>query len=159
MYKGFGYTAEHLDYVNNYNDSKNVLNTVYIDDENIELALYNDMNLEYTPLDIVDYSSDSMKAEITLNDSNILFIPIPNNGGWRIYANSERINPISVNGGFIGLPLKEGTSIIEMKFVPRGIIVGLLLSIIGTIYLLFLLIKDLNIVKLRISGDERKWKY
>ena len=156
MYKGFGYTAEQLDYVNNYNDSKNVLNTVYIDDENIELALYNDMNLEYTPLDIIDYSSESMKAEITLNDSNILFIPIPNNGGWRIYVNSERINPISVNGGFIGLPLKEGTSIIEMKFVPRGIIAGLLLNIIGIMCLLFLLIKDLNIVKLRISGDERK---
>ncbi len=156
MYKGFGYTAEHLDYVNNYNDSKNILNTVYIDNENIEIDLNDESNLEYVPLDIIDYSSDSMKAEITLNHSNILFIPIPNNDGWRIYVNEEKINPISVNGGFIGLSLKEGTSIIEMKFVPRGIIVGLLLSIIGTIYLLFLLIKDLNIVKLRISGDERK---
>ena len=124
-------------------------------DKDSILALYNDMNLEYTPLDIIDYSSESMKAEITLNDSNILFIPIPNNGGWRIYANSERINPISVNGGFIGLPLKEGTSIIEMKFVPRGIIAGLLLSVIGTICLLLLLIKDINIVKLRINGDEK----
>ena len=62
-----------------------------------------------------------------------MLIPIPNNNGWNIKVNGEKVAPISVNGGFIGLELSAGHNDIEMNFISPYFKVGLILSFIGLV--------------------------
>ena len=81
-------------------------------------------------------------SNIEVDDKSLLMLPIPNNNGWRIFLNGEKIKPISVNGGFIGIELYPGYNEISMSFVSRGLKSGLLLSAIGVfIYLITIIFK------------------
>lgn len=139
-YKGFGYTANQLKYTKDFNDTKDFYNYILVDDETIDISKYKDMN--ETKLNIGERYKNYFKANIDLDNDNILLIPIPNNKGWNIKVNGEKVIPISVNGGFIGLELNVGHNDIEINFMSPYFKVGLLMSGFGVICFIVILVID-----------------
>ncbi len=130
-YKGFGYTSSKLKYTKDFSDTKDFYDYILVDDESVDISKYK--NLSEIKLNIDERYKNYFKANIDLDNDNILLIPIPNNNGWNIKVNGEKVAPISVNGGFIGLELSAGHNDIEMNFISPYFKVGLILSFIGLV--------------------------
>ena len=139
-YKGFGYTANQLKYTKDFNDTKDFYNYILVDDETIDISKYKDMS--ETKLNIEERYKNYFKANVDLDNDNILLIPIPNNKGWNIKVNGEKVTPISVNGGFIGLELNAGHNDIEMNFMSPYFKAGLILSFIGLVSLVVIVKRE-----------------
>lgn len=139
-YKGFGYTLDNIKYTSDFISTKDFLDYILVDDENIDISKYT--NISSSKLNIVSIYDNYLKANITLENDNILLIPLPNNSGWTIRVNGEVVKPISVNGGFIGLELKSGYNEIAMNFISPYFKEGLILSFVGIVGFIALAIID-----------------
>lgn len=139
-YKGFGYTSSKLKYTKDFNDTKDFYDYILVDDETIDISKYKDIS--EVKLNIDERYKNYFKANIDLDNDNILLIPIPNNKGWNIKVNGEMVTPISVNGGFIGLELNAGHNDIEMNFMSSYFKAGLLMSGFGVICFIVILVID-----------------
>ena len=141
-YRGFGYCADNIDYTKNYRNDNihNFLNTIYLDDDSIDISRYK--NLSFSQLDIKYMGDNYVHAEITTGEDNILLIPFPNNKGWNIFVNGSKESTISVNGGFIGLPLNKGFNEIEMRFSTPYLKVGAFLTCLGGLLFALILIQE-----------------
>lgn len=95
-----------------------------------------------TDLEILSFSSNHFSGQIELDQTSFLFLSIPNNPGWKILDNGIQQDVIDVNGGFIGLVLNQGYHYIEMYYVPRGLKLGMLGTVISG--LAWMLIELLN---------------
>ncbi len=128
-YKGFGYSASKIKYTKDFIDTSDFNEYILIDDENIDISSYSDLTC--VKLNVEEKYDNYFVANIELIEDNIVLISIPNNSGWNIYVNGEKVEPISVNGGFIGLQLKAGYNKIEMNFISSYFKQGCLLTFVG----------------------------
>ena len=128
-YKGFGYSASKIKYTNEFNNTKDFMEYIMVDDEDVDISNYE--SVSYSKLNVSEKYGNYLKANITLNEDNIVLITLPNNKGWKIRVNGEIVEPISVNGGFIGIRMSAGYNEIEMNFVSPYFKEGAILSLIG----------------------------
>ena len=136
-YRGFGKTYDEIDYLENYNELNDYTHKLFIDDSSIDLTDY--QSLDNSELTIIEKSNNYFKGQITLKNDNILMIPIPNNKGWKVMCNNNVVDTISVNGGFMGVPLKKGDNFLEFYFVTPGFKAGLIASCFGSFMLILML--------------------
>lgn len=87
---------------------------------------------------------NSLYAEITTDENEFVLLSIPYDKGWTITVNGNEINPYRVSGGLMGLPLEKGNNVIQMNFIPYGLKIGIVTTLVGVI-LLFLV----SILKLK----------
>ena len=139
-YKSFGYTGERVKYTKDFVSMKDFIDFILVDDENIDISEFK--NSKYSKLNIINKNNNELVADILVQDKSILLIPIPNNKGWKVLLNGKTIEPISVNGGLMGLILEEGYSKIEMRFISPGFYTGIVLSFLGVISLLYFLNRE-----------------
>lgn len=128
-FKGFGYTLADIDYFSNFSDTMDYEETLFVDDSNINIAKYDGGTC--SKFNVYEVRNNYLKGTVYLNESNILFLPIPNNSGWKVIVNGVKKETISVNGGFLGIELEAGDSDIQLYFVTPGLKTGLLISVIS----------------------------
>lgn len=99
--------------------------------------------LKKNQLEITEYKKDdNIKGTVNVTkDKTILYTTIPYNKGWNVYVDNKKVNYNACNDAFICLDLEEGNHTIEFKFVPRGLIIGSVISfvtlVITIIYIKF----------------------
>ena len=147
-FKGFGYSASNVDYFKNINELNEFDETIFVDDENIDISNYR--NLKESNFIITERGNSHLKGNIASHGKNILQIPIPNNKGWKIIRNGKPVNSISVNGGFLGIEIEDGVNNIELYFISPNFKKGIIISISGLLCLiLFNLIIFIRLKKLK----------
>ena len=139
-FKGFGYTNSSLDHLSDDTDPQTFIATTYVDEPGYDLSPYT--ALTQHRLNVTSYNSDSLAADINVDSANILVIPIPNNKGWNVTLNGRSIQTISVNGGFMGIPVDKGYNEIQMHFTPPLFLAGAALSAFGLLYFVYRFFKD-----------------
>ena len=132
-YHGFGYTLSHIEPFSNLTESKQLLDTLFVEDDFV-YETYEGGGTK--PFMIEAYATNYLSGSITLDKPNLLYIAIPNNDGWTVRDNGEILSTIPVNGGFMGIPLEAGEHHIELNFMTPGLKVGVVCSGVG--FLLFL---------------------
>ena len=92
-------------------------------------------DLKTNQLEITKYKKDNyIKGIINVDkDKTTLFTTIPYNKGWNIYVDNKKINYSTCTESFICLDLSQGNHTIEFKFIPRGFIIGSIISLITLI--------------------------
>lgn len=140
-YMGFGYTQGKIKYLDNIQDLKELQDTIFIDDND---TIIPSGAKEYVKFNVINKGNNSLKGNITISDKNILFIPVPNNPGWKVLLNGQKVDTISVNGGFIGIELDTGYNEIEMYFISPGFKVGAIITLFGIAIFLISTIKEKN---------------
>ncbi len=92
-------------------------------------------------LEIIKYEKDNyIKGKINVTeDKTTLFTSIPYDEGWSIYVDGKKVDYEILLDTFIGVDLTKGEHIIEFKYIPKGLILGSLISILsltgGVIYI------------------------
>jgi uncharacterized membrane protein YfhO len=90
---------------------------------------------------VTQFKESDIKGNISLNDAGVLFFSIPFDEGWKASVNGKDAKLYKVNFGFLGLKLPAGKSDVEIKFEPRmmkeGGMVSLaaLLVFVGLVFL------------------------
>jgi len=98
--------------------------------------------LKKDSLTITQFKESDIKGDITVASPKILFFSIPFDEGWKATINNTDAKLYRVNAGLTGLKLPAGKSSVELKFEPRLMKKGLLVSIIALIVFISLLIID-----------------
>ncbi len=78
-----------------------------------------------------DINKGTVTIETTAFTTSTLFVPLPNIG-----YNSQGLDVQTIFGNFVAIPLNYGLNIIELTYTPKGIVPGLLLTIVGVVLLL-----------------------
>ncbi|MDO4626304.1 MAG: YfhO family protein [Pasteurellaceae bacterium] len=110
----------------------------------LDLNVFSEVISELRGMNLVeDVSVKNGYVNINLKQSSknySLFLTIPYNSGWTFKLNGEVINPKVVYDAFIQINLESGRSYqLEMSYSIPKLYLGLLLSLIGVLALIFLI--------------------
>ena len=88
-------------------------------------------------------SNNYFYGKISVDQESILFISIPYSSGWRVqYDTGENLETYKVDGGFLGVLIKSGTSYISFNYIPPYLKISSILSFIGLIGIFVLILLD-----------------
>lgn len=82
-------------------------------------------------LNIKTFDNETVKGTLKNTEGGLLVTSIPYEKGWEAKVNGEKRIPIKVNVGFVGIPLKEGEEMIELKYQNKQLAPGVWLTVIG----------------------------
>ena len=85
--------------------------------------------LKEDTLKIKEFSPNSIKGEISLKSSKILFLAIPHDKGWSATVDGKQAIIEKVDAGLMGILLEKGNHKIELKFEPPYVKEGTYISI------------------------------
>lgn len=85
---------------------------------------------------IVD--KDYIKGNIDLINKKILATSIPFDKGWSVFIDGKKVNYEKVNLGFIGFEIDKGEHLVEFHYFPRGLILGIIISILSLLIFILL---------------------
>lgn len=100
----------------------------YLDEEMFAEAIE---ELRSQPLEIESFKENHIKGSVTAKEDGILFTSISWEPGWKIYVDGKRTEPVELADALIGIPVAAGTHTVEMKFFPKGMTIGIVLSLLG----------------------------
>jgi uncharacterized membrane protein YfhO len=101
--------------------------------ENFEKA-FNKYNSN--KLNITKFKEHYIEGNISTT-SNFVYTSIPYDEGWHVYVDGNEVETYSLANTLLTFNISEGTHKIVFKFVPKGLIPGAILTLIG-ILLLFI---------------------
>ncbi len=87
-------------------------------------------------------SSSSLKIET--KDYDGVFLTVPYQDGWNIKVDGKKTDAVSVYDCFIYVPIdsEKETHTVEMSFIPKGIVLGCIITILGISCLAIVVIMD-----------------
>ncbi|WP_308642530.1 YfhO family protein [Paenibacillus nuruki] len=89
-------------------------------------------------IDIQQIDGDKLTAKINVKQNGIAYFSIPSEQGWSFYANGKQIQAIKANIGFMALPLPAGKYELEMKYTPPYLYLGLFITAVSIMIILFI---------------------
>lgn len=89
--------------------------------------------LKENPFNITLFSENNIKGNINVKGNKMLFFSIPYDKGWSLKIDGKPAELKNVNIGFMGTEISDGYHEIELSYMPLGLKVGILLTIIGLI--------------------------
>lgn len=94
--------------------------------------------LRRQPLKIESFKEDHIKGTVTAERGGVLFTSIAFEPGWTVYVDGKKTEPVEIAGALMGVPMTAGTHTVEMKFFPKGMKLGIVLSVLGVITLVLI---------------------
>ena len=153
--KTLTYGGDTIIRINDITDHKIIINIdcgkKIKDCSKVQIALY-DFNdekfkdainiLKDQQLESVVVNKNTLFGKILVEEENqYLFFSIPYENGWNIYVDGKKVKYEKLFDNFIGIKLDKGMHSIKMRFLPKGLILGTIVSIISilssTLYLIF----------------------
>ena len=104
---------------------------LYYFNEEVYKELIN--KLKQQQLENIIIKGNTVQGKIKLNNDGLMFLSIPYDKGWNIYLDGKKINYNKLANTFIGINLSKGEHKIKMKFYPRGLGIGIIISFISSI--------------------------
>lgn len=94
--------------------------------------------LKLGQLNVTEHSDTLIKGNINAGFDGYLYTSIPYDEGWSIYIDGEKQDIFALGDSQLSCKISAGAHEIEMKYTPRGIVLGALLSITTALCLLIL---------------------
>ena len=89
---------------------------------------------------IID-KGNKIEGTINLEEDGYMVLTIPYDETWKIEVNGEEVQYEETLGDFIGMNLTEGENKIEMKYTPKGLKIGGLISLVSiTIFIVYIIL-------------------
>lgn len=128
-YVNFGQTFNQVTTYENAN-----LDSIITDDSKlIDLTNLKDQGSTFTSA----YTSlNEAHGIIETKDKGFVVVSVPFDKGWKILVNGNTVNAYQVSGGLTGFYLNQGENKVDMYFIPQGLKIGLIFSLVGAVLLL-----------------------
>ncbi len=88
----------------------------------------------------IKFYKNKIDVNINSEEEKILFLPLTYNEGYKATNNGKNIEILKVYDNFIGIKLSKGENNINISFMPKGFIIGLIISTV-TLILTVIIIK------------------
>lgn len=96
--------------------------------------IYNEQinSLKSNQINIIKMTDTYIKGAVTSTEErSILFTSIPTEPGWTAYVDGKKVEMVELYSAFNGIKLTPGKHIIEFKFYPPGLNLGIAISSIS----------------------------
>lgn len=96
--------------------------------------------LSTNTLEVTDYTNTKIEGTITVTDDQTVFTSIPQDGGWSVYSDGEKVEPVLLcNDVLIGVKLPAGTHTLKFVYHVPGLRGGVAISLcsLAVVILLF----------------------
>ncbi|MCR4922616.1 MAG: YfhO family protein [Lachnospiraceae bacterium] len=94
-------------------------------------------------VDVNKVKSSHLKGSLDLKrDSGYLVFSIPYDENWRIYMDGKKVDKVNVLNGLMAVDATKGRHEFELRYIPKGILVGTPLSLISLLSLILLIIYE-----------------
>jgi uncharacterized membrane protein YfhO len=80
------------------------------------------------PCELKKISSSHLSCAVEALAAGSLFFTIPNDEGWTVWVDGEVVKPETAFGLFMSIPVGAGRHEVEMKYFPKGLKAGILVS-------------------------------
>ena len=122
-------------------ESGDIINVVSTDDEVTDITVITAI-MDYDALDeamalladeqyeISEFSDTYVSGTITLSEDGYMFTSIPAENGWKVYVDGQEAEYDTYEDAFIMVALSAGTHTVEFKYVPMGLYIGLIISLV-----------------------------
>ena len=121
--------------------------------ENFEEA-YQTISIPEHNLEDIEYKDNKLQAKIQAEKEGYLFTTIPYDEGWTALVDNEKVY-IQNSNGFICFKINEGNHNVTLKYMPQGLKLG---GIISLISLVILIISCSIFQKTRSNKNEKNIK-
>lgn len=135
-YKPFGRTYNKVMTYDDFDNNTSLLNEYVITDADIKVGN------TVTSMENITYGNNHISGDIKTNDESFMVLSLPYDEGWNITINGKQVEYYECNGGMIGFNVENGDSHIEMKFIPKGFNIGLIMTCVGVISFVVLILID-----------------
>lgn len=86
--------------------------------------------------------TNTISGTIDLKQDKILCLVVPYDKGWTAYVDGEKTTLLQANTMYMALPLRAGSHTVELRYETYGLKVGILISLIGVVCLVFIFPSD-----------------
>ena len=108
--------------------------------------------LSASGMKVTEFKDGYVKGNISLEEGQILMTTIPYDEGWVVKDNGKKIETKMIGGAFLGVEPGPGEHELTFKFVPEGIKLGLIVSILSWITFFILHIVIYREKRLTVKG-------
>ncbi|MGL5260684.1 MAG: YfhO family protein [Lachnospiraceae bacterium] len=98
-------------------------------------------------LSMTKFTSTSLEGEITLTKQGTFILSLPYEAGWTLYVDGVKTEIALFEDMMISTPLSQGTHTISLSYYPKGLTLGICLSLSSIVIFLFL----------TIYASKKKW--
>ncbi len=112
---------------------------VYVASLNEEVFESDMQILSENPLVIDSFGDSYLHGTIHADDSGTMMTSIEYDKGWTVKVDGKEVETYAVGDALLAIDLEAGDHEIEMSFMPRGFLPGVVLSVISAVALVFLL--------------------
>lgn len=74
---------------------------------------------------------NGLEGDISVSNDKILCLSIPYDKGWTAYVDGEKADLLQGNTAFMAIEISKGEHRIELRYWPRGLTVGIVVSLLG----------------------------
>jgi len=104
----------------------------YYEDKEVIKDWYADASKNTVNIQKISSSHLIADTEIT-PDTDILVFSIPYEKDWLVTVDGNRVETVPVMDSLLAINIENGKHIIELRYIPRGLVIGSIISIIGII--------------------------
>lgn len=110
----------------------------------LDMELFNEAidRLKTQSLVVTHFKDTKLEGKVDVKgDKTILFTSIPYEKGWKVKVDGKEVDTIEACNTFLAIPLSEGNHTITLTFLPKELVLGYTLSIIGWIIFMGIIIR------------------
>ncbi len=85
------------------------------------------------------YSETKITGKVKADKDGVLFTSINYDAGWTVYIDGQQVAPedmLAISGALLGVNIKQGEHTVELRFVPEGLVSGVMISVATLITML-----------------------
>ena len=107
--------------------------------------------LESNELYVESFGNDFIKGNINLTEGqDLIFTTIPYDKGWNACVDGVKVDTVQVMDSMLAVPSTPGYHTVELRYMPTGYLITMIVSIVAIIGFLVFLVLSLN-------KKARKW--
>lgn len=99
---------------------------VYSFNEDNFIDAYDELN--GSTLELTTFSDTYVAGSITADDNGIVYTSIPYDEGWTVYVDGVKTESVAIKDGVLGVYVDSGSHLIEFKYFPQGLVLGIIIS-------------------------------
>lgn len=110
----------------------------YFVTENLDvLARYYDA-LDLSEAVLHKFYDSHLQIEANADKHSMLLLTVPYEENWHIKVDGKKIQATKVFNTFMAVPLSSGNHLVEFHYIPKGIVLGLCISLVSLLFFLCL---------------------
>lgn len=131
---------------------------IYVYSLNEELLKRGYEKLLSSAVKLDEFSDTRLSGTVNADETGLCYFSIPYEKGWTAYVDGEKTDTKTVGDAMLAVPIEKGQHNIKLVYFPEGMTLGIAVSSISFIILVFMLLIETDVInkfRLKIQNNSR----